>query len=699
MKDNFLVDPLGDGRAEHDHAMLDHAFYEWSDYKAIAENHGRYVIVGRRGTGKSALAYKLNSLWRSERKFCIEISPTEEELIGFRSVATVLGTRFSHIRAGIKILWKYALALQLLSELEKYYKTSSRIKSDSTLRQHLSKWNNSSGGIFSKIRRTQLDWMKAQSSPEVIIGDLAEHLQLSTILQSLKDILETSSKTAVILIDRLDEGWTPDEIGIGVTDGLVHGTGELRDKLEGSVLAYIFLRDNIYRSIQRFDTDFSRNIEPKVLRLHWHPQELLYLTTSRIRHAFHIDKESSIKIWNAFTENELHGISGFKGILKNTLYRPRDVIALLNNALYIAQKQSRNTITKTDISSAAETISRSRLDDLGKEYGSVFPGLELILSKFDNHNVRLSAGDVQNIFLSLQDNTEIAPNQRQHLTILSQGFEGVAALHSVGFLGIKNEVSKNFVFCHDGKQPVQTISRDTELIVHPCYWPALGLSEITDNENFAEEIFDEYEVTIYSTDADQRSQIIGRTISELNDIPLGNEGASQFEEWCKQAINYCFSTQLTNVALHPNKSAVQRRDVVATNLGKGGVWRRIIEDYRSRQVIFEVKNYEDLSISEFRQVHAYLGKEYGKLGFIVCRAKKIELSSAESAAFREFYKSESGHLIVKLTASWLVSALSKLRSPQKHDHADSSLSNRLDEYIRVYANEQLTRKPRRTKKS
>ena len=138
--------------------------------------------------------------------------------------------------------------------------------------------------------------------------------------------------------------------------------------------------------------------------------------------------------------------------------------------------------------------------------------------------------------------------------------------------------------------------------------------------------------------------------------------------------------------MHPNKNSKQRRDVVATNSGTSSAWKRILEDYRTRQVIFEVKNYEVLSIEEFRQVHGYLGREYGKLAFIICRGKSIELSGSECIAFREFYRSESGSMIVKITANWLVNALSKLRSPQKHDFADIQLSKLLDEYVRVYAN-------------
>jgi hypothetical protein len=49
------TNPLGDIRAENDYVMLDQVFYETPDYRSLIEDHTRRIVVGRRGTGKSAL--------------------------------------------------------------------------------------------------------------------------------------------------------------------------------------------------------------------------------------------------------------------------------------------------------------------------------------------------------------------------------------------------------------------------------------------------------------------------------------------------------------------------------------------------------------------------------------------------------------------------------------------------------------------
>ncbi len=70
MKGNIL----GDIRAENDTKMLESAYYESSDYKALVESYDRPIVVGRRGTGKSALAFKLQKHWKLNLELLLFLS-------------------------------------------------------------------------------------------------------------------------------------------------------------------------------------------------------------------------------------------------------------------------------------------------------------------------------------------------------------------------------------------------------------------------------------------------------------------------------------------------------------------------------------------------------------------------------------------------------------------------------------------------
>lgn len=50
---------LGDTTAENDGKMLSDAFVATADFRSLIESDDRTVVVGRRGTGKSALYIEL----------------------------------------------------------------------------------------------------------------------------------------------------------------------------------------------------------------------------------------------------------------------------------------------------------------------------------------------------------------------------------------------------------------------------------------------------------------------------------------------------------------------------------------------------------------------------------------------------------------------------------------------------------------
>jgi hypothetical protein len=366
------------------------------------------------------------------------------------------------------------------------------------------------------------------------------------------------------------------------------------------------------------------------------------------------------------------------------------VIALLNAAIEQARRQNRERLIENDFHESSKHISLTRFDDLGKEYETVFPGIRQLTSAFANGPAQLSLREVVCVIHRVLNDQSLDAGVLQHLRILGSEEEIAKALYGVGYFGLMDRQSNTWVFSHDGKRPDKVILTDDLLMIHPCYWNALGLQKDDLEQNDAEQIFDEYEITIHSQSAEQRATNLGRMISELNTIPTGSEGASQFEEWCKRAIEIAFAKELTNTQLHPNQHAVQRRDVVATNQGIRGFWKRIRDDYETRQLIFEIKNFEDIGINEYRQMNGYLTREYGRMGFIICRDKQQGLVRGRDLdAFREFYM--QGKVILKITASTLTGILSKLRSPTKIDVGDIALDRLLDTHIRLYASGQTER--------
>ena len=182
---------------------------------------------------------------------------------------------------------------------------------------------------------------------------------------------------------------------------------------------------------------------------------------------------------------------------------------------------------------------------------------------------------------------------------------------------------------------------------------------------------------------DLRTKNIGRIISSLPKMDEGKKDANKFEEWVLQAVRLLFSGKLSNPELNPNKDAIQRRDVVATNNAESGFWKRVRDDYQSRQVIFEVKNFPNIKLDNVRQALSYSGCQYGSFIVIVSRSNSDGLSSTERGWVKEMWDIHK-IIVFLLPAPFLVRCISKLRTTPRFDYTEKQLSKKLDTYERSY---------------
>jgi hypothetical protein len=494
-----------------------------------------------------------------------------------------------------------------------------------------------------------------------------------------------------MLFDSLDEGWEPSEIPTALLGGLVLTSSDLVDRHTG-IHAVAFVRDNMFRALAYFDPDFSRHVEGADLRLRWDETSLLPLVSRRIKLVLNLEDESDITAWNRFARRGIEGRQGFEKCLQNTLYRPRDVLVLLNKAFLTAAQSGREHIIDDDIDSASRMISLERFEDLLKEYDAVLPGLRLFAEIFRGKRTTWKYGEVLALLKESLSQESYVKEEASDFAALGNESEIFLALYSVGFLGVKREPARPYIFCHDGaRSDLATVSRDAEVAVHPCYWRGLDLTEGAESIELLTNVHDEYAPVKTDELRDRRMLLLGQTVEELPRIAAGEQNASAFEDWALRAVKIVFAGALSNVALHPNGAAVQRRDIIATNCAIKGFWRRILEDYKSRQVVFEVKNYSELSIEDIRQSLSYSGREYGQIVFIVYRTENEGVNERERSWLQEMY----GHhqfLPFLLPARILQRFISKYRGKARPDYWEEVMEKRLDTHLRSWVTTKAARR-------
>ena len=671
-----LPNALGDVRAEADSEMLRQAFVETPDYRALIESHDRIIVVGRRGTGKSALVQGLHRYWdRNDKVDVIQIVPEEYQTLALRPLALLFGPAFGHIRAGVRIAWRYAFMMETVRTKSRHYsfKNSS---SANFLRNELKRWDQLGRDVLHRLQellRTSIDRTR---SPEERIGDLAERLKIQDIEHGISQVARGTQQELVILIDCLDEGYQPDDTGIGVVDGLIQGAIDIKVRSLG-VQPFVFLRDNIFRSIQLMDPDYSRNIEGNVLRLHWEENILYDFVARRIKVAFSIPQESSVRVWNSVTTGDLTGHLGFRTVLRMTLHRPRDVLSLLNETFFRATRLGRTRINLDDVAAAGKLMSKARLDDLVSEYRALFPSISSLIEVFRGLPAEWKICELHSRVGVLAKEIDDSVIRQEMLLVYDSV---VDVLFDIGFLGV-NVGENTFSFCHDGRRRSSSTAETTAL-VHPCYWMALDCVEAGDAA--LSEIYDEYSIETSPASDSVRIGMIEALVSRLDEIEVGASDAMEFERWCESAVRICFAKGLRNVERHPNPHGPLRPDVVATNVGEGSFWKRVVDDYDCRQVVFEVKNKMTLEAADFQQVTSYMGDDYGSIAFIVTREDSIELKKGPCLDMvRELYTRQN-KLVVKLTGKYFCRLLRKLRTPVKHDVVNDALHKVLDTYVRLY---------------
>ena len=511
---------LGDLRAEADEKMLGRTFLETADYRTLIETSDRTIVVGRRGTGKSALTLQLENYWKnSSDTSIVKITPEEYQTIGLRPKVALFGDSFNKIRAGSRLVWMYALMMEAALSLSKKYRFSGTV-GFRKIKPDVNKWSSRGGSILDRYAETLNVVVDNQLSPEARIGDLPKSLDIRKIESHLGDACKDSKIKVVFLIDKLDEGYEPDDNGIGLVDGLVQAAIDLKTRIPG-IKPVIFLRDNIFRAVQSYDPDFSRNIEGSVLRLHWGAESLLTFAAKRLKAAFEIKHQASQRIWNSCTGGELKGREGFNRCLQLTLYRPRDLLALLNEAFYLAGKNGQSEIILNHIEETGRSISDNRLNDLRKEYAAILPGLENFTAAFHGNNPEMTMGDASQLFKSVLDKGSEDPITRQNFLILNDGDTVLRTLYSIGFIGIRDGVAGTYVFCHDGRAPDRDFSAPDRILVHPCYWMALNCTRNTLNSDEAEDIYDEYDIEVSSETPEIRNAKIKELIAQLDSIDEG----------------------------------------------------------------------------------------------------------------------------------------------------------------------------------
>lgn len=526
------LDSVGSADAEEDSSFLGECFVDNGDLEALRDTDcPRRIVIGRTGSGKSALLLRLAAV--EDR--VIQVRP-ESLALAYISNSTIL--QFLS-KLGVKLdiffrlLWRHVFTVEIL-------KHHFHIKSESDRRTFIQRildlfqdkkhtnalkylqewgqsfWEETEYRIKELTTKLESDLKSSISVPSAIpiecsveaIKSMSEEQkhdvvqraqrvvnavqirQLSEILDLLHDVLSDEQKRYYIVLDRLDENWIEEELRFRLIRALIETIKDFSRVKSVKIIAAVRLDllERVFRLTR--DAGFQEEkYESLYLPLEWSRSQLESLLDLRINHLIKARYCSATVSHRDILPKQVDGETALQYMLDRTLMRPRDLILFFNAC--ISKSLDRPAITAQNIRESEAEYSHLRLRSLGDEWVSDYAHLvdfafvvrsakpEIAVADIDSQRCEDIAFEVvaRSASMAHRDELIIAAERLVNAEITMDAFKQswVQVYYRVGMIGLKLLRGDGFVWSSASRRTVAAseIAASSLLRVHPMFWRAL----------------------------------------------------------------------------------------------------------------------------------------------------------------------------------------------------------------------------------
>ena len=487
------------------------------------------------------------------------------------------------------------------------------------------------------------------------------------LISEVISIRENANFDYVFLIDRLDESWDGSDSAIICLMALMHACVHLTAACP-SLRPYLFIRENIFSRIRAMDNEFSR-LETSVVFLDWTEEKLTEFVERRFARTFNTKPALGGEAWSCFFDDS-ESFDSRKEIFTYCQYRPRDVLTYVSFALESAISKTHPKITSEDVKNACERFSTSKLKDLGDEFAENYPNIQLVLRLFYGLSTEYTLTAIENFIQKLLVDRSVAKYCKDWFYEVSTPQQFVNLCFSIGFFGIKE--GKQWIYKTTGGDAafMPSLKSPTTIRIHPAYHAALHLREMILPEISDDTILKAtgiLEDLPEGVTFDGYHQNLQKLLDQLEHLPRGTKGAAEFETIVGEIIRLCFFRTLTNVQPKVrNNQTVVIRDWIASNRAAGGFWEVIRSKYDATQVVWECKNYDELSADDFHQAAYYMNKVVGRFVVMAYRAQDVDVSYYRHV--ERIAKDKHGMVLLLTEKDLRVFIRQALKGKVKEDH-------------------------------
>jgi hypothetical protein len=404
---------FGEFIAEHESENLFDYYIETAHSQNLLKSEHN-IIIGRKGTGKTATLYYLEqALSKDVRNHVCLIKPINFEIDGLIALFNNMKDDFERGYM-IEAIWKFLIYTEIAKsfyELLKNKPIFAKSQDENDFLEFIELHKNIILTDFSTRLEQQIEELQTiteQNQGEFRIK-VSEILHDTIIFELKTHIVKNIHKNGklVVLIDNLDKSWRKDKNIVILSKfilGLLGVVGRIakdfrvhkNNNFKFSFHLTIFLRSDIFKFIMKSAREPDK-IEYS--RLSWNDKEtLLRIVESRFEELTLLDV-SPEDLWNKYIVDKVGDLNTKDFIIKNIYSRPRDLIFFLSSAKNFAISRGHSKINEDDLISAHTEYSNWVFKSIIVENGITIIQMEDFMYNLMGENQILSEDNLRDIAL------------------------------------------------------------------------------------------------------------------------------------------------------------------------------------------------------------------------------------------------------------------------------------------------------------
>lgn len=469
---------FGDVAAENEIQALRTYFVPTSQYNEARRGHAR-LVVGRKGTGKSAVFYGVrDAYWKRQDQLVLDLKPEGHQFTKLREA--VLAALPQGVQEHVlTAFWNYLLLSELARKIvADEYSIAHRDRRLAPLHDKLSELIDYEEAVeegdFSERLLNLVDQIasrteRAGGMSAARVTELVYEKDVKALNETLSEYLATRGGVW-LLFDNLDKGWPINDVraeDILLIKCLLEATRKLERQLARKNVechAVVFIRNDIFTHLLKGTPDKGKD---NFIFLDWMGAESLKEMIRR-RIVASVGTEASFDVlWQMFFDSHVGGEESFSYILRRTLMRPRDLIRCLRQCVNVAVNRGHERVMEQDILDAESVFSEDALQEVSFELRDVSPEFaDLIYEFIGSRRVDSEA--------HVKEKLEQAAIPQRSVE------EALELLLWFGVLGVhcKGEVEERYSY--EYQYGIDRLLREADkplrFVIHPAFRKALGVT-------------------------------------------------------------------------------------------------------------------------------------------------------------------------------------------------------------------------------